>query len=324
MLERRDDPRARMGRSHVLWLLCLAACAGDGADTVGLQPASDAAAGTGDAGGTGGTDGSGGTGGADGTDGTAGRDTSSGTGGVGMDGGPGTGGRDTVPDGPRDDDAGSSGDDTDAGDGVDEDAGSGSFECPRHGVMGSGRHRLFAQGHGGASDVFGVYPLFHDRDSGDTDAQLCDDAVYTTDDNGDGVWQPGEEPLKLGPSELVHGEHFLVGAGSYAEFSTVLCDDITGDVTFYVPNYDESGSRALHQLFVVRNGVETLIAQAVDDEAGQNGYNPFVRQVVGVDPDARAGDRLLWRATNLNGIPFSVMVWYPPSDYESWVLVEVP
>ncbi len=198
------------------------------------------------------------------------------------------------------------------------------FACPTDGVRGRGDHRLFVQGHGAAPYDDGAYPLLHEWTPDGGDAALCDDAVFVNDTNGDGVWEPGEEPKPLGPDALVHGEHFLVGAGAFAEFRTVLCDDITGDVVFYIPNYDEAGSQALHELFVVHEGQELLVASAVDDEAGQSGYNPFVRVLAGVDPDAAPGDTLLLRSTNLNGVPFSVMVWQPPSEYESWLRVEVP
>ncbi len=197
--------------------------------------------------------------------------------------------------------------------------------CPWDGVRGSGRHRLFLQGQNADPDDRGVYPMLHEwkRPSGE-DAELCDDRVFVEDTNGDGVWQPGEAPKNLGPGALVHGEHYLVGAGAFVEFAITLCEDITGDVAFYIPNFDVTGSRALHQLFVVHEGTETLIAETIDDEAGQNGYNPFVRVMAGTDPVAVAGDELLLRSTNLNGFQFSVMVFNPPSEYESWVLVTVP
>jgi len=200
----------------------------------------------------------------------------------------------------------------------------GVFTCPQHGVLGPGRHRLFVQGHNGTPFDDGSYPLLHERKEDGSDAELCDDTIFVNDANGDGIWEPGEEPKSLGPSELVHGEHFLVGPGAYAEFRTTLCDDITGDITFYIPNFDVTGSQALHQLFVVHDGEEQLIAEAIDDEAGNSGYNPFIRQLAGDDPIAVAGDQLLLRSTNLNGYQFSVMVWYPPSQYESWILVTVP
>lgn len=153
---------------------------------------------------------------------------------------------------------------------------------------------------------------------------LCDDRVFVEDTSGDGVWQPGEEPRPLGPDGIVHGEHFLVGAGALVELAIELCDDLTGDVALYVPNFDEAGSRALHQLVVVSEAGEHVLAEAVDEEAGQSGYNPFVRVLTGADPEARAGDLLLLRSINLSGAAFSVMVWQPPSEYEAWVLVEVP
>ena len=198
------------------------------------------------------------------------------------------------------------------------------FACPTDGVRGRGDHRLFVQGHGAAPDAAGADPRRPEWAPARGAPARCAAAVLGNAPNGDGVWEPGEEPKPLGPDALVHGEHFLVGAGAFAEFRTVLCDDITGDVVFYIPNYDEAGSQALHELFVVHEGQELLVASAVDDEAGQSGYNPFVRVLAGVDPDAAPGDTLLLRSTNLNGVPFSVMVWQPPSEYESWLRVEVP
>lgn len=198
------------------------------------------------------------------------------------------------------------------------------FECPSDGVRESGRHRLFVQGHDAPPLEDGTWPFLHEWTGDDGDAILCDDANFVCVDDGDGVWQPGDEPCPLGPSALVHGEHFLVGVGAFVEFTATLCDDITGRVTFYVPNFDENGSEALHQLFVVHDDEEFLVAQTIDDEAGQNGYNPFVRVVEGNDPVAIPGDRLKLRSTNLNGVPFSVMVFSPPSEYESWITVDVP
>jgi hypothetical protein len=209
----------------------------------------------------------------------------------------------------------------DADPGLDGDVG---FICPEDGVRGPGRHRLFIQGHEAPPGPDGSWPFLHPWGAGGVDAELCDDRVFVSDTSGDGVWQPGEEPRPLGPPALVHGEHFLVGVGAFVEFTATLCDDITGDVVLYVPNFDTEGSMAAHQLFVVHEGRETLIAEATDDEPGFSGYNPFVREVSGVDPDVVPGDRLLLRSTNVSGAGFSVMVWRPPSEYESWILVEVP
>jgi len=202
--------------------------------------------------------------------------------------------------------------------------GGGAFVCPTDGVRGPGTHRLFVQGHEAPPLPDGTWPFLHEWMPDGSDAELCDDSVFVMDTNMDGVWQPTEEPRPLGPSALVHGEHFLVGVGSFVEFTITLCDDITGNVAFYIPNFDATGSVSLHQLFVVHDGVEQLIAEATDDEPGFSGYNPFVRVLEGVDPDAVPGDKLLLRSTNLSGVAFSVMVWRPPSEYESWILVEVP
>lgn len=204
------------------------------------------------------------------------------------------------------------------------DAGGGAFVCPQDGVRGRGLHRLFVQGREAPPNADGTWPFLHpwQRDGGD--AVLCDDSVFVDDRNGDGRWQPGEAPRPLGPDALVHGEHFLVGPGSFVELSIVLCDDITGDVALYIPNYDEAGSRTLHQVVIVRGSDEHLIGEVIDEEAGQNGYNPFVRILDGADPAVVPGDRLVLRSINLSGVAFSVMVWRPPSEYESWIQVEVP
>lgn len=197
------------------------------------------------------------------------------------------------------------------------DAGAPMLGCPDVGVHGSGRHRLFVQGHEAPPLADGTWPFLHDE-------RLCDDAVFVNDTDGDGAWDPGEEPRPMGPADLVHGEHFLVGPGAFVEFTATLCDDITGDVVFYIPNFDVEGSQALHQLYVIHDGAETLIAEVMDDEPGFSGYNPFVRVVSGEDPDVIPGDTLLLRSINLSGADFSVMVWRPPSEYESWIVVEVP
>jgi hypothetical protein len=200
----------------------------------------------------------------------------------------------------------------------------GGFVCPHDGVRTPGRHRLFVQGHEAPPRADGTWPLLHEVHEDEEDAELCDDARFVDDTSGDGRWQPGESPRGLGPSELVHGEHFLVGPGSFVEITTTLCRDITGNVVFYIPNFDEAGSETLLQILVRRGREEQIVAEVIDDEPGASGYNPFVREVAGVDPDARPGDELVLRAINLSGAAYSVMVWRPPSEYESWILVEVP
>lgn len=200
----------------------------------------------------------------------------------------------------------------------------GDFVCPHDGVRTPGRHRLFVQGHEAPPREDGTWPLLHEVHEDEEDAELCDDAHFVDDTSGDGRWQPGEAPRGLGPSALVHGEHFLVGRGSFVEITTTLCTDITGNVVFYVPNFDEEGSEALLQILVRRGRDEQLVAEVTDDEPGFSGYNPFVREIAGVDPEARPGDELVLRAINLSGAAYSVMVWRPPSEYESWILVEVP
>jgi len=208
-------------------------------------------------------------------------------------------------------------------DGPPDTSGVGPDGCEAGGIRGTGQHRLFVQGHEAAPRADGTWPLLHEVESGEADSELCDDDVFLGPDDS-GYWEPGISPRPLGPSALVHGEHFLVGPGAFVELTTTLCDDITGDVVFYIPNFDETGSVALHQLVVQHDGEEQLIAEVTDDEPGSSGYNPFVRRVVGEDPVVTPGDRLVLRSINVSGASFSVMVWQPPSEYESWVLVEVP
>lgn len=185
-------------------------------------------------------------------------------------------------------------------------------ECLRE----PGAHRLFVQGHDAPPRPDGTWPFLHEH-------ALCDDGRFVIDADGDGRFTPGEELRPLGPDGLVHGEHFLVGVGAFVEISIPLCADLSGEVTLYIPNFDEPGSEALHELVVRRGSDEQPIVEAVDDEAGQSGYNPFVRVMSGADPSATTSDTLVLRSTNLNGVAFSVMVWRPPSEYESWILVEV-
>jgi hypothetical protein len=195
--------------------------------------------------------------------------------------------------------------------------------CPSWGIGGSGQHRLFVQGHEAPPSADGTWPFLHEVGAGETDSELCDDTVFMGPDMP-GYWEPGISPRALGPEALVHGEHFLVGPGAFVEISTILCDDINGDVVFYIPNFDVPGSVALHQLIVDHDGEEQLVAEVTDDEPGSSGYNPFVRRVAGNDPDVSPGDRLVLRSINVSGASFSVMVWQPPSEYESWIVVEVP
>jgi hypothetical protein len=218
---------------------------------------------------------------------------------------------------------GMGGGDTDARPPDDAVVGDRPASCPPTGLWGRGRHRLFVQGHDGVPRPDGRYPLLHQHPASGGPV-LCDDRQFVVDTSGDGVWQPGEEPRPLGPEGIVHGEHFLVGSGAFAEFAIELCEDLGGDVALYIPNFDEAGSRTLHQLIVRGEDGDQLVAQAIDEEAGQSGYNPFVRVLAGTDPVARAGDLLILRSTNLSGVAFSVMVWQPPSEYESWIVVEVP
>ncbi len=209
------------------------------------------------------------------------------------------------------------------GDGAVRDAAPDPGGCPADGIRGSGVHRLFVQGHEASPRPDGTWPLLHEVLDGEADAELCDDSIFLGPDTP-GYWEPGVSPRPLGPSELVHGEHFLVGPGAFVELTTTLCEDITGNVDFYIPNFDEEGSVALHQLVVEHDGVEQLIAEVTDEEPGSSGYNPFVRRVAGEDPDVTPGDRLILRSINVSGAAFSVMVWRPPSEYESWIRVEVP
>src|SRR3970282_2020268 len=57
----------------------------------------------------------------------------------------------------------------------------GVFVCPQDGVRGSGRHRLFLQGHGAEPDADGVYPMLHQWDDDGGDARLCNASIFVHD-----------------------------------------------------------------------------------------------------------------------------------------------
>lgn len=203
-------------------------------------------------------------------------------------------------------------------------------ECPPGSVQGPGFHHLDLQGRSAAPQADGTYKMY---------------------DMARGTIHP----------DLVHGEHYLLGVGSMVEFSVPLCDDITGRVAFRMPNNDEEGADALHELFVVRpNGTEVLVASALDTEPGSSGYLPFNRsslpeeevsliaatntsatgtetgwqefaavpafEVAPRDIYAQAGDRLLYRTTNVSDRMYGLMIWYPQRglEYQAFVEVEVP
>ncbi len=159
--------------------------------------------------------------------------------------------------------------------------------CLPGAVRGIGPHRLYLQGRQGEPDGLGRYRLLEDR------------------------------------AEIVHGEHYLLGEGSFAEWHIRVCADLAPDIRFYIPNNDDDGSEARHQLFVSRAGVETLIAQTIDTQAGMSGYNPFDETEVRSEMEVRAGDTLLLRTTNLNEVMYSVMIFRPPSEYMSFLDVEL-
>lgn len=202
--------------------------------------------------------------------------------------------------------------------------------CPPGGIQSPGFHHLDLQGREGAPNADGTYPMF-----------LAQRGVID--------------------ARLRHGEHYLLNRGAFAEFTAPLCADITNRVSLRMPNNDETGAVAIHQLFVVHNGVEALIAQATDSDPGNSGYNPFVRsnfpaseldaiaftdtsgrgtgarewtdmrtapnfETAPSDILARKGDTLLLRTTNLSEHMYSIMVWFPQNglEYQSFIEVEVP
>jgi hypothetical protein len=160
---------------------------------------------------------------------------------------------------------------------------------------------------------------------------------------------------------LVHGEHYLLGVGSKVDFTLPLCADITNRVAFRIPNNDEPGSQALHELFVVKpDGREILVASALDDKPGNMGYLPFDRSnlppeenaaIAAVDTSptifeqgwqefanapafevaprdifARPGDTLLFRTTNVADPMYGLMIWFPQRglEYQAFIEIEVP
>ncbi|MCC7385872.1 MAG: hypothetical protein IT384_28745 [Deltaproteobacteria bacterium] len=201
--------------------------------------------------------------------------------------------------------------------------------CRPDAIARPGYHHLDLQGRGGARRADGTYPMF-DMPRG-----------------------------RIAP-ELQHGEHFLVGPGARVEFTAPLCADIGPEVLFRLPNSDVVGSVVLHQLFVVRGGVEHLVAEAIDDVPGNFGYIPFDRSSLPAD-ELRAisqattdlegvelgwsevvtatafpspprdllagpGDTLLFRATNISTETYGLMIWFPQRglEYQSFIEVRVP
>ena len=156
-------------------------------------------------------------------------------------------------------------------------------DCGEGWIAGRGPHRLFLEGREGDPDARGRYPMLEDIHA------------------------------------VRHGEHYLLGVGAFAEWSAWLCGDISDDILFMIPNNDDPGSEVLHQLFLVRDGEEHLIAEATDTQAGESGYNPYIERPVAIDVESRAGDELLLRTTNLVDVMYSVMIFRPPSEYMSYI-----
>lgn len=204
-----------------------------------------------------------------------------------------------------------------------------THRCEPGSVRGPGFHHLDLQGRGATPREDGTYPMF-DVPRGD-----------------------------IHP-ELVHGEHYLLGPGSFVEFSIPLCDDITDEIVMRLPNNDEPGAVARHELFITRGDREILVAAATDDEPGSMGYLPFNRTNLPreereriaqtkTDPTksetgwqefldapgfaeaprdifAKAGDTLTFRSTNISDKMYGLMVWFPQRglEYQAFIEVRVP
>jgi hypothetical protein len=175
----------------------------------------------------------------------------------------------------------------------------------------------------------------------------------------DGSYPMFDQPRGRIHPDLVHGEHYLLGPGSFVEFTTPLCGDITDKVAFRLANNDESGSVALHQLIVRRGSRDFVVAEARDDVPGNFGYIPFdrsslpseeMRKIADTNthpsdteygwedfasaPEfesaprdilTRPGDTLVFRSTNVSDQMYGLMIWFPQSglEYQSFVEVEV-
>ena len=201
--------------------------------------------------------------------------------------------------------------------------------CAADAVRGPGFHHLELQGRAGAPRPNGTYPMF-------------------------------DVPRGRPHADLVHGEHFLPGAGSFTEFTMPLCGDITDEIGLRMPDSDDDGAQAMYQLFVVRGADEILVAEALDEDQGNRGRRPFVRSSLpeaerlaiaqtntspaGVrhgwaefadappfahppqDIFARPGDTLLLRVTNTAEPVYGLMVWFPQAGlvFQPFVEVHVP
>jgi hypothetical protein len=136
----------------------------------------------------------------------------------------------------------------------------------------------------------------------------------------------GRYPLHESATVIVHGEHFLVGRGSFVEFIAPLCSDIGGHVYFYMPNNEDPTAIAdvTYELFVVHDGAEALVAATRDNvQYGSSGYVPFEADVTGTGRPAAAGDSLLLRVTSRSDEWYAMVIFFPPSEYMAWMDVEL-
>lgn len=202
-------------------------------------------------------------------------------------------------------------------------------DCPEDAIREPGFHHLDFQGSRGARRPDGTYPMF---------------------DVPRGEIHP----------DLVHGEHFTTGKGTFTEFSIPLCADITDEVGFRITHNEDPGVEVLYELFVRRGDREFLVAKGRDTMPGNQGYIPHNRSSLpdrveraiaetDTHPDrekygwkdfedapdfeqpprdilARPGDELVFRATNLSEKTYGLMVWYPQDGlhYQTFLEVRVP
>ncbi len=155
-------------------------------------------------------------------------------------------------------------------------------KSPGQALEGSGWHRVYIQGASATPDQDGRFGMTENR------------------------------------GEVVSRDHFLLSAGTLAEWIYPLRSPLEGHVFLHIARVDDPEVVARYELALVRDGSETELV-TVDDEAdGVMGYAPYERCFRANTPGSvRAGDSLLLRVTNLTGGMLGVVTQTP--DYFTWV-----
>ena len=159
-------------------------------------------------------------------------------------------------------------------------------KSPGPALEGTGWHRIYIQGGSAIPDENGQYGMTENR------------------------------------GEVLSSDHFLLNAGSLAEWVYPIVDRLEGHVFLHMARVNDPGVVALYELALVHDGVEVPLLDVEDDADGVMGYMPFERCFFAgsVDLAPVAGDHLLLRVINLTGGTLGVVTQTP--DYFTWIDIE--